>query len=146
MVVVVVPADPELGVGVAGMIVRAGGRPPLSLGELPERQELGRGILVLSARTDSRANRCSHRAPFRLTYLASSIDADPRRPYTETMPGAQNHDAIRKAASILGSLGARAGGLKGGPARAKKLTAERRKAIARKAAQARWAKAKGKKG
>lgn len=32
----------------------------------------------------------------------------------------------------------RAGGLKGGPARAKKLSAARRKAIARKAAQTRW--------
>ena len=33
----------------------------------------------------------------------------------------------------------RLGGLKGGKARAKKLTAERRKEIARKAAKARWA-------
>lgn len=32
----------------------------------------------------------------------------------------------------------RKGGKKGGPARAKKLTSEQRKAIARKAAQARW--------
>lgn len=36
----------------------------------------------------------------------------------------------------------RAGGLKGGKARAKKLTAEQRKAIAQQAAQARWAKEK----
>lgn len=32
----------------------------------------------------------------------------------------------------------RTGGLKGGPARAKKLTPERRREIARKAAKARW--------
>jgi len=35
------------------------------------------------------------------------------------------------------------GELKGGNARAKKLTAERRKTIAQQAAQARWAKDKG---
>jgi hypothetical protein len=36
----------------------------------------------------------------------------------------------------------RKGGLRGGPARAEKLTAEQRSASARKAVQARWAKAK----
>jgi hypothetical protein len=36
----------------------------------------------------------------------------------------------------------RQGGLKGGTARAKKITAARRKAIAQQAAQARWAKEK----
>ena len=36
----------------------------------------------------------------------------------------------------------RRGGLKGGPARAKKMTAEERSESARKASQARWAKAK----
>jgi len=40
------------------------------------------------------------------------------------------------AAVQLGRLG----GIKGGPARARKLTGEQRSAIARKAAQARWAK------
>jgi len=40
-----------------------------------------------------------------------------------------------KAAQALGKLG----GLKGGKARAAALTPERRKAIARKAAKARWA-------
>jgi len=39
-----------------------------------------------------------------------------------------------EAAKMLGSLGGR----KGGPARAKALSAKRRKAIARKAARARW--------
>jgi len=42
------------------------------------------------------------------------------------------------AAVALGRLG----GLKGGKARARKLTAEQRRASARKAAQARWAKKK----
>ena len=42
------------------------------------------------------------------------------------------------AAVALGKLG----GQKGGPARAKKLTAKRRSEIAKKAAQSRWAKKK----
>ena len=44
--------------------------------------------------------------------------------------------AKNPAAVALGKLG----GKKGGPARAKKLSAKRRKQIARKAAKARWAK------
>lgn len=43
-------------------------------------------------------------------------------------------DARSQAARLLGSLGGRIGG----PARAKALSAKRRKAIAKKAAQARW--------
>lgn len=43
-------------------------------------------------------------------------------------------DEIRAAAAALG----RAGGLKGGPARAKALTAKKRSEIAKKAAKARW--------
>jgi len=43
------------------------------------------------------------------------------------------------AAVALGRLG----GLKGGKARAEKLSAKKRKAIAKKAAEARWSKAKG---
>lgn len=42
------------------------------------------------------------------------------------------------AAVALGRLG----GLKGGPARAEKLTAKQRKQIAQKAAQTRWSKSK----
>jgi len=38
------------------------------------------------------------------------------------------------------------GGLKGGPARAKKLSAKKRKEIAQKAAKARWGKRKEKEG
>ena len=48
--------------------------------------------------------------------------------------------ARRAAAQFLGRLG----GLKGGPARAKKLSPERRSEIARKAVEARWAKAREK--
>jgi hypothetical protein len=44
----------------------------------------------------------------------------------------------QKAARVLGRLG----GLKGGKARAAKLTPERRKEIAQKAIAARWAKSK----
>jgi len=43
------------------------------------------------------------------------------------------------AAVLLG----RRGGLKGGPARAKKLTAEERSEIGKKAAKIRWGKSKG---
>ena len=43
-------------------------------------------------------------------------------------------DTVRAAAAALG----RRGGLKGGPARAKALTAAKRRAIARKAAVTRW--------
>lgn len=43
------------------------------------------------------------------------------------------------AAVALGRLGGKAGGPKGGRARAAKLTPERRREIARKAARARWA-------
>ena len=45
-------------------------------------------------------------------------------------------DPVKQAAAILG----RKGGLKGGPARAKKLSPERRKEIAKKAVEARWKK------
>jgi len=53
--------------------------------------------------------------------------------------GAQVKDP---AAVALG----RKGGLKGGPARAAKMTPEERRESARKAVQARWAKAKSKTG
>lgn len=43
-------------------------------------------------------------------------------------------DAVRAAAAALG----RRGGLKGGPARAERLSPAKRKAIAKKAALARW--------
>jgi len=50
--------------------------------------------------------------------------------------------SLREYAAILG----RRGGLRGGKARALRLSPERRKAIARKAAKARWARERAKKG
>lgn len=50
-------------------------------------------------------------------------------------PKAVDHDAGKNPAAV--SLG-RLGGLKGGKARAEKLSAKRRSAIAKKAASARW--------
>jgi hypothetical protein len=48
--------------------------------------------------------------------------------------GADEEELRRQAARILG----RRGGLKGGPARARKLSKKRRSEIAKKAARARW--------
>jgi hypothetical protein len=45
-------------------------------------------------------------------------------------------DEVKAAAAVLGRLG----GLKGGKARAKRLSAKRRSEIAKKAAKARWGK------
>lgn len=58
---------------------------------------------------------------------------------TKGKPKPEKGDEKNPHAVALGRLG----GKKGGPARAKKLTAKRRKQIAKKAAQARWAKKKG---
>ena len=55
---------------------------------------------------------------------------------TEDKPEPEESDDKNPHAVVLGRLG----GLKGGPARAKKLTPGRRKEIASKAAKARWAK------
>jgi hypothetical protein len=55
--------------------------------------------------------------------------------HTENLPDKACH-AKNPAAVALGKLG----GKKGGPARAKKLSPERRREIARKAARARWGK------
>jgi len=60
--------------------------------------------------------------------VAQSIDPDDR--------GDDPYDGKNPAAVELGRLG----GLKGGKARAEKLTPEERSAIARKAAKARWSK------
>lgn len=54
----------------------------------------------------------------------------------EPTPEEEPKDPLRAAAAELG----RRGGLKGGKARAEKLTPEERKEIARKAAAARWTK------
>lgn len=73
------------------------------------------------------------------------------RKRSSTPPGDENRAALEAIARLTGStpeelegknpaavaLG-RMGGKKGGPARAKKLSAQRRKQIARDAARARW--------
>lgn len=56
---------------------------------------------------------------------------------SETTESSQNPKPAKNPAAV--ALG-RLGGLKGGKARAKKLTSERRKEIAKKAALARWKK------
>jgi hypothetical protein len=53
-------------------------------------------------------------------------------------PGKEERSAISKYLAEIG----RKGGLKGGKARAEKLSARKRKAIAREAAKARWNKRK----
>ena len=63
----------------------------------------------------------------------AAMPARPRRPRDPAPDGGKNPAAV--------SLG-RLGGLKGGNARAKALTAKRRKAIASKAGKARWNKAR----
>lgn len=57
----------------------------------------------------------------------------------EPQPELEPEDPLKAAAAALG----RRGGLKGGKARAEKLTPERRKEIAQKAATARWKGPKG---
>jgi len=71
----------------------------------------------------------SRKRPVDLNSLAASIVADSTE---EDQP--QPEDTRDPAAVALG----RKGGLKGGRARADKLTAEQRSAIARRAAAARW--------
>lgn len=58
-----------------------------------------------------------------------------------THPVTKDANKLSKAAAMMGKIG----GPKGGRARAQKLSPERRKAIARKAAHARWAGEKAKK-
>jgi hypothetical protein len=71
--------------------------------------------------------------PTDLNLLAASIVEDATNDNPTGEPSTKNPNAV-----ALGRLG----GLKGGKARAKKLTPEQRKEIARKAAKARWAKSK----
>ena len=66
----------------------------------------------------------------------SRVDFTKAVSYTEVV-------AAKKKNPAAVALG-RKGGKKGGPARAAKMTAEQRSASARKAVQARWAKAKAK--
>ncbi len=70
----------------------------------------------------SKKNEDANETAFRV--LAEATGQQPEMP----------QDAVSAAAAALG----RRGGLKGGPARAKMLSAAKRKAIAKKAAAARW--------
>jgi hypothetical protein len=71
--------------------------------------------------------------PTDLNRLASTIVAQSTDPDDQ---GDDPYEGKNPAAVELGRLG----GLKGGKARAEKLTAEKRSEIARKAAKARWSK------
>ena len=75
----------------------------------------------------------SRKRPTDMNQLAKSIVDDA---VAEDAPESTTEDPIKAAARALG----RRGGLKGGPARKKALSPERRKEIAKKAAQTRWAK------
>lgn len=78
--------------------------------------------------------RSRKKRPADLNKLASSIVED------ATDPDADPYEGKDPAAVELG----RRGGLKGGKARAKKLSAKRRSEISKKAAKARWASDQGK--
>ena len=68
--------------------------------------------------------------------LAFDIVARATDPNAPKEPTAAEQAALSMAAALLGSLG----GKKGGPARAAKLSAKRRKEIASRAARTRWKK------
>ena len=67
--------------------------------------------------------------------IGAPLRPEPKKPIQFRAPSKKKN----AAAVALGKLG----GVKGGRARAAKLTAEERKGIAQRAAQARWAKRKG---
>ena len=75
----------------------------------------------------------SRKKPSDLNQIAKSIVDEAT---TEELQAKAIAEGKNPAAVILGRLG----GLKGGKARATKLSAEQRSAIAKKAARARWAK------
>lgn len=70
--------------------------------------------------------------------IAKRIVGEATEDYTEKEPPKKEKSEKNPAAVALGRLG----GLKGGKARAEKLSAKRRKEIAKKAAKARWKKKK----
>ncbi len=75
--------------------------------------------------------RSSKPRPSDLNQLAASIVGEATEPKSAEAPREKNPAAV-----ALGRLG----GIKGGPARAKALSGAKRKAIAKKAASARWGK------
>ncbi len=81
------------------------------------------------------SDRTSKKRPRDINQLAASIVGDATRDEPEAVPDPVPTQPERNAAAVeLGRLG----GLKGGKARAAKLTPEKRSAIAREAAQKRW--------
>jgi hypothetical protein len=83
----------------------------------------------------------SSKKPRDVNQLAKSIvDLATGNPITEDVSPIAPTREKNIAAVTLGRLG----GLKGGKARAEKLSAKKRKAIAKKAAEARWSKEKAK--
>jgi len=81
-----------------------------------------------------------HRAPQDESQLAKSIVDELTIDLDETISDETESKPQKNLAAV--ALG-RLGGLKGGKARSEKLSSERKKAIAKKAAEARWSKAKG---
>jgi hypothetical protein len=76
--------------------------------------------------------------PVDVNLLAASIVKDATEPEEPEKPTKRPEPEKNPAAVALGRLG----GLKGGKARAEKLSPERRKEIAKKAAESRWKKKK----
>ena len=89
-----------------------------------------------SKKPDPDENRSAADAVRRLTGQDEPEDVQ-----DDTQPDNRDVAARQEAARLLGSLG----GKKGGPARAKKLSAKRRSEIATAAAKARWQANKGRK-
>jgi hypothetical protein len=76
-----------------------------------------------------RSSRKLPRDPNQLAYEIAKLSTEEPEPKKERSP----------ISEYLSQIGRR-GGLKGGPARAKKLSAKKRKEIAKEAAKARWSK------
>jgi len=83
--------------------------------------------------------RRSSKKPRDINQFAAAIVPEATGEEASVEPEMPPHDGKNPAAVALGRLG----GLKGGKARARKLSKKRRTEIAKKAAQQRWGKAKG---
>jgi len=76
--------------------------------------------------------------PNKLAYEIARLSTEEPEEEPKEPDQTQAQSAISAYLSLIGKKG----GLKGGPARAKKLSAKKRKEIARRAATTRWAKKK----
>jgi hypothetical protein len=74
--------------------------------------------------------------PNQLAYKVVQLSTEEPEEQPKVPDQAQAESAISAYLSLIGKRG----GLKGGPARAKKLSAKKRKEIAQKAAKTRWTK------